>query len=212
MKIVAEVIGVSHSNLHDRLRQSAEPRRRYHKVQDAAVVRLITALIATRPTYGYRRITALPNRQLRSEEATPINHKRVYRIMQAHGLLLARRYTPRPDLAHDGKFVTLLSNLRRVGLRREITKVTKPFDRPTDKRGRFGVSGTSRHGFMEHSDDMFVDIPQGIAWIVPEFVVPRHLLGVEAGCKPIGCQRVAGRVRAHLPLPRRLALPSAIRC
>ena len=58
------------------------------------------------------RITALLNRQLRAEGAAPVNHKRVYRIMQAHGLLLARRYTVRPDHAHDGKVVTLRSNLR----------------------------------------------------------------------------------------------------
>ena len=73
---------------------------------------LITALATARPTYGYRRITAVLNRQLRAEGLAPVNHKRVYRIMQAHSLLLARHYSERPDLAHDGKVVTLRSNLR----------------------------------------------------------------------------------------------------
>jgi hypothetical protein len=41
------------------------PCRRYHKAQDTAVVPLITALVAARPTYGYRRIGAVQNRQLR---------------------------------------------------------------------------------------------------------------------------------------------------
>ena len=52
------------------------------------------------------------NRQLRAEGLAPVNHKRVYRIMQAHSLLLARHYTERPDLAHDGKVVVMRSNLR----------------------------------------------------------------------------------------------------
>ncbi len=112
MKVVAETLGVARSNLHDRVTGRTEPRRRYHKAQDAAVVPLITALVTARPTYGYRRITAVLNRQLRADGGAPVNHKRVYRIMQAHGLLLDRHHTERPDLAHDGKVVTLCSNLR----------------------------------------------------------------------------------------------------
>ena len=112
MTAVARTLGVSRSQLHARLAGRTEPRRRTHKAQDATVVPLITALVAARPTYGYRRITALLNRQLRAEGAALVNHKRVYRIMQAHSLLLARRYTVRSDHAHDGKVVTLRSNLR----------------------------------------------------------------------------------------------------
>ena len=112
MSAVAATLGVSRSNLHGRLTGSAKPRRRYHKAQDAAVVPLITALVAARPTYGYRRITAILNRKLRIEGAAPVNHKRVYRIMQAQNLLLARHYTERPDRARNGKIVTMCSNLR----------------------------------------------------------------------------------------------------
>ncbi|EYD76783.1 Mobile element protein [Rubellimicrobium mesophilum DSM 19309] len=112
MKTVAEVLGVSRSNLHDRLKGTTKPRRRYHKAQDAALLPLITALVTARPTYGYRRITAVLNRQLRSDGLAPVNHKRVYRIMQSHSLLLARHYTERPDLAHDGKVIVMRSNLR----------------------------------------------------------------------------------------------------
>ncbi|MBP1807787.1 hypothetical protein J2Z33_003668 [Rubellimicrobium aerolatum] len=112
MSVVAKTVGVSRSQLHAGLKTAAQPHRRYHKAGDAVVVPLITALVAARPTYGYRRITALLNRQLRAAEAATINHKRVYRIMQAHSLLLARHYTVRSDHAHDGKVVTLRSNLR----------------------------------------------------------------------------------------------------
>jgi transposase InsO family protein len=112
MKTVAHVLGVSRSNLHARVTGQTKPRRRYHKAQDAALLPLITALVRARPTYGYRRITAVLNRQLRAEGLASVNHKRVYRIMQAHSLLLARRYTERPDLAHDGKVIVMRSNLR----------------------------------------------------------------------------------------------------
>ncbi len=112
MKAVAETLGVSRSNLNARLNGSAKPRRRYHKAQDAVVLPLISALVAARPTYGYRRIAAVLNRRLRAEGAAPVNHKRVYRIMQAHDLLLARRYTERPEQTHEGKVITLRSNLR----------------------------------------------------------------------------------------------------
>ena len=59
---IAKTLGVSRSNLHDRLNGGTKPRRRYHIVQDAALLPLIERLAAQRPTYGYRRITAVLNR------------------------------------------------------------------------------------------------------------------------------------------------------
>ena len=72
----------------------------------------IATLVTARPTYGYRRISATLNRQLRPEGLAPANHMRVYRIMQAHSLLLARKYTERPEHVHDGKVIAMRSNLR----------------------------------------------------------------------------------------------------
>lgn len=112
MSVVAEAIGVSRSNLHDRLGGSAKPRRGYHKAQDAAVLPRIRRLLAERPTYGYRRVTALLNRELTAAGLERINHKRVYRIMARHGLLLARNRRQRPERVHDGKVVAIRSNLR----------------------------------------------------------------------------------------------------
>jgi len=88
MKTVADVLAVSRSNLHERVNGSAKPRRGYHKAQDAVVLPPIQALVAKRPTYGYRRIMAILNRQLRSEGLAAVNHKRVYRIMERNNLLL----------------------------------------------------------------------------------------------------------------------------
>lgn len=52
MKAVAETLGVDRSNLIERLEGKTKPRRRYHKAQDAAMVPLITVLIAARLTAG----------------------------------------------------------------------------------------------------------------------------------------------------------------
>jgi len=112
LPLMSYSVGVARSNLIDRLKGRTKPRRRYQQVQDAAVVPKITALVSARPTYGYRRITAILNRQLRSEGLEPVNHKRVYRIMQAHNLLLARKYSERPEHVHDGKVLVMRSNLR----------------------------------------------------------------------------------------------------
>ncbi len=113
VKVVAETLGVARSNLIDRMNDRTKPCRHYiYRAQDAALVPLITTLVAARPTYGYRRITAILNRQMRSEGLPPVNHKRVYRIMKAHSLLMARKYTKRPVHVHDGKVIVMRSNLR----------------------------------------------------------------------------------------------------
>ena len=48
-----------------------------------------------------------------------MNHKRVYRIMKAHNSCwladtsqIPRRYTERPEQTHEGKVVTMRSNIR----------------------------------------------------------------------------------------------------
>ena len=112
MSAVARTFGVSRSNLHERLHGRTRPRRRYHKAEDAVLLPLITALVSARPGYGYRRIAAVLNRQLGARGLSPVNHKRVYRIMQLNNLLLARKYTERPELTHDGKVIVMRSNLR----------------------------------------------------------------------------------------------------
>ena len=84
--------------MQERQRGSTEPRRSYYKAQDAALLPRIERLVAERPTYGYRRITAVLNRELRVERLAPANHKRVYRIMKANNLLLGRSGFDRSNL------------------------------------------------------------------------------------------------------------------
>jgi len=65
-----------------------------------------------RPTYGYRRVTALVNRVLAAQGKPAVNHKRVFRIMKQHRLLLQRHTGRRKGRLYDGKVVVMRSNLR----------------------------------------------------------------------------------------------------
>lgn len=112
VKTIARTLGAARSTLTDRLAGRTKPRRRYHKAQDAALVPILTALVSERSSYGYRRISALINRKLRQDGAAPVNHKRVYRLMQVHKLLLTPAAAERADPVHDGKVIVMRSNLR----------------------------------------------------------------------------------------------------
>jgi putative transposase len=112
VKAVANTLGVARSNLHDKLRQAAKPRASYRKSDDRGLLRLVRRLVDERPTYGYRRITALANRELARTGEPVINHKRMFRIMRQNGLLLARHTGRRKGRLHDGKVIVLRSNLR----------------------------------------------------------------------------------------------------
>jgi transposase InsO family protein len=90
VKAVADTLAVARSNLVERLKGRTKPRRRYQKAQDGALLPLVRRLADERPTYGYRRITALANRELAALGQPPANHKRIYRLMKLHGLLLQK--------------------------------------------------------------------------------------------------------------------------
>lgn len=53
-------------------------------------VGVVKRLVDQRPTYGYRRITALVNRDVMKDGELPANHKRVYRLMKQHNLMLEK--------------------------------------------------------------------------------------------------------------------------
>ena len=113
MKRVAEAFDVASSQLSERLATGPKNRpSRYSKAQDEALLPLICEIIDGRLTYGYRRVCALMNRRLVELRQARVNHKRVYRIMRLHGLLLARNTGNRPERLHEGKVITLRRNLR----------------------------------------------------------------------------------------------------
>jgi transposase InsO family protein len=112
MKRVAEALGVSRSNLAERSQGRTVPRGPYFKADDAALLPLIRRFVDERPTYGYRRIAALVNRELARQGLPPANRKRVHRIMHRHSLLLERHTGRREGRVHDGKVMVMRSNLR----------------------------------------------------------------------------------------------------
>ena len=112
MKLVADTLGVARSNLVDHLKSKSKPRGRYRRQGDDELIAAIRQLTDARPTYGYRRITALLNRARRAAGVPLVNHKRVFRLMgQAH-LLLAPHVGHRPIRAHEGSVIAPASNLR----------------------------------------------------------------------------------------------------
>lgn len=79
--------------------------------EDNFLLPYIKKIVDERASYGYRRVTTLLNRQLKQENRSKVNHKRVYRIMKENGLLLPA-YGKKPTRLHDGKIITLHSNTR----------------------------------------------------------------------------------------------------
>jgi transposase InsO family protein len=111
LKAITDALGVARSNLVERL-VGREPKvRSTYLKDDDDLLRAIRAVIDTRGSYGYRRATALINRTRVKSGKSRVNAKRVYRVMRKNDLLLAR-YTGRVSRAHDGKVITLKSNLR----------------------------------------------------------------------------------------------------
>jgi len=104
MKTVTDTLGVARSNLAVQVVPERTRQRRGRPPQpEAALVAEIKALIASQPTYGYRRIHALLRRQRHKQGGAAVNVKRVYRVMKAHGLLLERHTGAGEERRHDGR-------------------------------------------------------------------------------------------------------------
>jgi len=116
MTAIVRALEVSRANLYEQIK--AEPpvtsrrkRNRLSRQDDSWLLPMIREICDAKPTYGYRRVTSLVRRKLRFESNPLVNAKRVFRIMRENGLVL-QRYTTRPARVHDGKIITLKSNLR----------------------------------------------------------------------------------------------------
>ena len=112
MKVVAETLGVARSNLIAQIQRATRQRGHYRRQGDDELLQAIRQLTDARPTYGYRRITALLNRARRASGAEPVNHKRVFRLMRQAHLLLQPHVGLRPIRAHEGSVIALASNQR----------------------------------------------------------------------------------------------------
>lgn len=83
----------------------------YFKEDDTDLLPQIKAIIKLRPTYGYKRVTAILNKQRRVLNLKNLNRKRIYRIMKMNGLILPKSIRTRYHHP-TGKVMTLFSNTR----------------------------------------------------------------------------------------------------
>jgi putative transposase len=88
-----------------------EGRGFYKKESDQEILEQIKAIINLRPSYGYKRVTAMLNKERFLLGATKLNKKRIYRIMKINGLILPKNRIQR-DHQSTGKVMTLFSNTR----------------------------------------------------------------------------------------------------
>jgi putative transposase len=113
VKTIAQTVGVARSNLVVQAAANTSRHRRGRRpVPEDELLAEIKATIAGQPTYGYRRIHALLRRQRREQGGSPVNAKRVYRVMKAHGLLLERHSGDGTERRHDGRVAVDRSNSR----------------------------------------------------------------------------------------------------
>jgi len=112
MKAIADTLGVARSNLVEAARGQRRPRQPYRKAGDTELLADLRRLVDERPTYGYRRLAALLNRERRTRGEPPVNGKRVLRVLRTAGLTLQAHTARRPGRTHDGAVVALRSNVR----------------------------------------------------------------------------------------------------
>ena len=112
MKAVADTLGVSRSNLHEQVKAAPRQRPGRPPQPDADLLAAIKTVIAAMPSYGYRRVHAVLRRQAEAEGHTPPNHKRVYRVMKQHGLLLEPKPVTSEPRRHVGQIAVDHSNRR----------------------------------------------------------------------------------------------------
>jgi putative transposase len=80
---------------------------------DAALLADIKLVVADLPTYGYRRVWGVLRHQIASRAGSPVNHKRVFRVMKLHDLLLYEHgQKPVSNRKHTGKVAVDESDLR----------------------------------------------------------------------------------------------------
>lgn len=103
MTAVAQTLGVSRSNLAERLSRPLRHRGPYRK-QDDLLLQMMRPIIDSRPTYGYRRVTALLNRELQAQGSLTVNAKRVLRIMRAHDMTLTAYTAQRPGRTQTASY------------------------------------------------------------------------------------------------------------
>lgn len=108
VKVICNTLGISRSNQY----QNRRPRpARYKREGDEEVLSEIRCVTRERSTYGYPRVAGVLRMKRSQEERSLVNEKRIYRLMAMDGLLL-KRPVSQPQRPHEGKVITLRSDMR----------------------------------------------------------------------------------------------------
>jgi transposase InsO family protein len=110
MKTIADTLGVARSNLIEQVQRPPRRRAAYRKADDAWLLPLLRAIVDERPTYGYRRVGALLNRQVVALGKPPVNHDTV---AQAHALGLVPCFTPVHSPESNGMAESFVKSFKR---------------------------------------------------------------------------------------------------
>lgn len=105
------MIGLTRQAFYKRQKYQSKARLQFYtKADDSEVLAKIQGVIQIRPSYGYKRVTAMVNqKQIVTEK---YNKKRIYRVMKKEGLLLPANMSSRKVHPGTGKIITLHSNTR----------------------------------------------------------------------------------------------------
>ena len=115
MSAVCQALGVARSNVHVKVTRDTswrDGRRGRTASDDTALVAEIREHIADLASYGYRRATALVNTSRKRTGLPPVNHKRCYRVMAQHQLLLPKAPRRVHSRRHDGRVAVDHSDTR----------------------------------------------------------------------------------------------------
>lgn len=110
MSLISETLKVSRTTIYTNKEQFVN-KRFNERQEDGFYLNLIKKYVEKHQSYGYRRVCALINRELRLSGLKAVNHKRIYRLMKINNLLL-KRGTRKPIRTHEGKIIVNESNKR----------------------------------------------------------------------------------------------------
>ena len=84
----------------------------YRKKEDAMILKEIKEVLRVRPSYGYKRVTAMVNKVRIIRGLNRLNKKRIYRIMKRNGLIFESIKRVRHSDKGKGQIVSLFSDTR----------------------------------------------------------------------------------------------------
>ena len=108
---VCRVLGVSRFSIYWKGKDNSRMKG-YRKKEDIVILQEIQEILKKRASYGYKRVTALINKERAFKGLERLNKKRVYRIMKRNGLIFAKRLPRRREDRHKGRIITFCSDLR----------------------------------------------------------------------------------------------------